>query len=48
MVSFIKLYSLYSLSYIIKDSFLVFQLGIYNSFGKRDLVVMTQKNGREI
>ena len=37
--------SLYS---IIKVSFLVFQLGIYNSFGKGDLVARTQKKGKDI
>ena len=34
--------------YNIKVSFLVFKFGIYNSFGKRDLVVTTQKKGKEI
>ena len=49
MVPFIKLYLYYYFSsYIIKVSFLVFQLEIYNSFGKRDLVVITQKKGKEI
>ena len=49
MVPFMKLYLYYYFSsYIIKVSFLVFQLGIYNSFGKRVLVVATQKKGKDI
>ena len=49
IVPFINLYlCVYFLLFIIKVSFLVFQLGVYNSFGKRDLVVTTQKKGKEI
>ena len=49
MVPFMKLYLYYYFSsYIIKVSFLVFQLGIYNSYGKRVLVVATHKKGKDI
>ena len=49
MVPSIKLYLYYYFSsYIRKVSSLVSQPGIYNSFGKRDLVVMTQKKGKDI
>ena len=49
MVPSIKLYLYYYVSSsIINVSFYVSQFGIYNSFGKRDLVVTTQKKGKEI
>ena len=49
MVPSIKLYLYYYVSSsIINVSFYVSQFGIYNSYGKRDLVVTTQKKGKEI
>ena len=49
MVPFMKLYLYYYfLSYIIKVSSFVFQPGIYNSFGKIDLVVTIHKKSKDI